>query len=157
MGHARPSQKAGPRTSQVAWWLGLHAAAAKNMGLIPGRGTKTLHATWCSSNPPPPPKKNSAHFLKPHSVHPRDSFIHLSPPSTLPLSVSARLPVYPALSQEAGLTNPCLCHLHLHFLPVKQYLFLFLVWGNHFFLYFFSIICPDPIPDLFQLNLLLRA
>lgn len=43
-------------TSQVAWWLGLRAAAAKNMGLIPGRGTKdpACHVVW---QPSPPRQK----------------------------------------------------------------------------------------------------
>ena len=29
-------------------WLGLQASTARDMGLIPGQGTKILHAVWYS-------------------------------------------------------------------------------------------------------------
>ena len=34
----------------MAQWLGLQAAKAGGMGLIPGRGTKIPHATWFGQN-----------------------------------------------------------------------------------------------------------
>ena len=37
------------RDFQAVWWLGLCAFAAKSMGLIPGRGTKILHATCAAT------------------------------------------------------------------------------------------------------------
>ena len=36
------------RTSLVVEWLRLCPSTAGGMGLVPGRGTKILHATWCS-------------------------------------------------------------------------------------------------------------
>ena len=38
------------RTSLVAQWLRLNDTNAGGIGSISGRGTKTLHATWCSQN-----------------------------------------------------------------------------------------------------------
>ena len=35
-------------TSLVVQWLGLHASTAGDTGLIPGQGTKILHAVWDS-------------------------------------------------------------------------------------------------------------
>ena len=32
--------------SMVGWWLEIHAATAKGMGLIPGFGTKIPQAAW---------------------------------------------------------------------------------------------------------------
>ena len=39
--------------SLAVQWLGLHISTAGGTGLIPGRGTKVLHATWCGQTPPP--------------------------------------------------------------------------------------------------------
>ena len=36
------------RASLVAQWLRLHASTVRGVGLIPGWGTKVLHAAWCS-------------------------------------------------------------------------------------------------------------
>ena len=41
------------RTFLVVWWLRCPALDSWGMGLIPGQGTKILHATWLA----PPPKK----------------------------------------------------------------------------------------------------
>ena len=35
-------------TSLAVQWLGLYASIARGVGLIPGWGTKTPHAMWCS-------------------------------------------------------------------------------------------------------------
>lgn len=34
-------------TFPVVQWVRLHAATARSMGLIPGQGTKILHAAQC--------------------------------------------------------------------------------------------------------------
>lgn len=55
------------------------------------------------------------------------------PPLALPPSISAEvlLATLKSSSQEAGLTIPSLCHLHLRLLLAKQKIFL--IWGNCFF------------------------
>ena len=35
-------------TSRVDQWLRVHASTSGDTGLIPGQGTKTLQASWCS-------------------------------------------------------------------------------------------------------------
>ena len=42
------------RTSLVVWWLRCPALDSRCRGLIPGQGTKILHATWHD-----PPKKKA--------------------------------------------------------------------------------------------------
>ena len=37
-----------PKTSLAVQWLRHHAPSTGGMGSIPGSGTKTLHALWCS-------------------------------------------------------------------------------------------------------------